>query len=72
MVEIPQQKLMTVPEMARALRMSERFVRGRIAAGDVPVVRFGRAQRIREDVILEMQRHGMTGSRHFRERSPGE
>jgi excisionase family DNA binding protein len=63
-----EQKLLTVSEMAKALRMSERFVRSRIAAGGIPVLHFGRAQRIREDVILEMQKHGLTGVRHFRER----
>jgi excisionase family DNA binding protein len=68
MSDISQQKLMTVAEMASALRMSQRFVRERIKAGQVPVVHFGRAQRVREDVILEMQKHGLTGSRHYRER----
>jgi excisionase family DNA binding protein len=64
----PHQKLLTVPETAAALRVSPRFVRGRIKTGEVPVVHFGRAQRIHEDVVLEMQKFGLTGSRHFRER----
>jgi hypothetical protein len=67
-----QQKLLTVLETARALRMSPRFIRSRIAAGDFPVVHFGRAQRVHEDVVLEMQRHGLTGVRHFCERQEGE
>jgi excisionase family DNA binding protein len=63
-----QHKLLTVPETAHALRVSPRFVRGCIKAGEVPVVRFGRAQRIHEEVVLELQRFGLTGERHFRER----
>jgi excisionase family DNA binding protein len=72
MNDIAQPKLMTVLETAHALRVSPRFVRGRIKSGELPIVRFGRAQRIREDVILEMQKFGLTGSRHFRARPRAE
>jgi excisionase family DNA binding protein len=72
MDDILPQKLLTVAETARALRVSPRFVRKRIRAGEVAVVHFGRAQRIRADVILDLQRFGLTSERHFRERPGGE
>jgi excisionase family DNA binding protein len=64
----PSKQLLTPGETAAALRVSPRFVRQRIKTGEIPVIRFGRAQRIHEDIVLELQKFGMTGSRHFRER----
>ena len=39
--------LMTVKEMAADMKVSEKTVRRRIAAGDLPVIRDGRLIRIR-------------------------
>jgi excisionase family DNA binding protein len=68
----PHNQLLTPSETASALRVSPRFVRQRIKTGEIPVVRFGRAQRIHEDVVLELQRFGLTGERHYRERPRAE
>jgi excisionase family DNA binding protein len=68
MSDISQQKLMTVSEAAAAIRKNARFVRRGIRDGKIPAVHFGRDAMIHEFVVLQMQRFGMTGSRHFSER----
>jgi excisionase family DNA binding protein len=44
-------QLLTVSEVAQWLRLSERQIRRMIADGRIPVVRLGRAVRIREEVL---------------------
>ena len=44
-------QLLTVSEVAQRLRLSERQIRRMIADGRIPVVRLGRAVRIREEVV---------------------
>jgi hypothetical protein len=72
MSDISHQKLLTVLEVATAIRKNERFVRRGIRDGKIPAVRFGRDAMIHEEIVLEMQRHGLTGSRHFSTRPRAE
>ena len=44
-------QLLTVSEVAQRLRLSERQIRRMIADGRIPVVRLGRAVRIREETL---------------------
>ncbi len=62
--------LVTVAEAARALRLSQRYVRRLITAGHMPVVRFGRSVRIARGEVERLVREGSgfsniaTGSRN--------
>lgn len=48
--------LLTIPEVADLLRLSERQVRRMVATGDLPVLRFGRSVRVSRDVVELMMR----------------
>jgi excisionase family DNA binding protein len=48
-------QLLTVREVARHLRLSERQIRRMIADGRIVVVRFGRAVRIRPEVVAALR-----------------
>jgi excisionase family DNA binding protein len=56
--EAPQ--YMTVSEAARAMRIGKRSVWRLIAAGDLPVVRFGRSVRVTPDAIRALAERGGT------------
>jgi excisionase family DNA binding protein len=51
--------LATVAETARELRMSQRWLRRGIAAGEVHVVRFGRAVRIPRNEVQRLAKAGL-------------
>ena len=51
--------LLLVADVADRLRISEREVRRWIAAGHLPVVRFGRAVRIRPDDLAQLTASGL-------------
>lgn len=53
------QQLLTVADVAAALKVSERAVRRWIADGDLPVVRLGRAVRIRPPDLARIARNGL-------------
>jgi len=53
--------LLSVPDVADALALSTRAIRRMIASGELPVVRFGRAIRIRQidlDALIGRQLRG--------------
>jgi excisionase family DNA binding protein len=50
----PDFQLFTVSEVAQRLRLSERQIRRMIADGRIPVVRLGRAVRIRSEVVAAL------------------
>ena len=56
--------LLTVPQAAAALAVSERTVRSMIAAGALPIVRVGRAIRIHSDDLRAFveERRGVAGN----------
>lgn len=47
-------ELLTIPEVAAALRISERTVKRMLAAGTLPRVRIGRAVRIRRTDVQKL------------------
>jgi excisionase family DNA binding protein len=49
-----QEQLRTVAELAKQLRLSERQIRRMIADGRIPVLRFGRAVRIKPAVVATL------------------
>jgi excisionase family DNA binding protein len=49
-----QDKLLTVPDVARLLQLSERTIRRLIAAGALDVVRIGRSVRIRRNDLSSL------------------
>jgi excisionase family DNA binding protein len=52
----PTHRLLTVPEVARILRTSERLVYGMIKRQELPHVRLGRLMRIPKDAIEQLLR----------------
>ena len=53
--------LMSVADVADALAVSNRTVRRMIAAGDIPIVRIGRAVRIRRVDVEALIGRNLTG-----------
>jgi excisionase family DNA binding protein len=68
MSDILQPQLLTIPQTAKAWNTSRRFVEEKVRSGAVPSVKLGRLRRIHEEIVLEIQKFGLTGERHFRER----
>lgn len=54
--------LLTVPEVARLLRVSRAFAYELIARGEIPVVRFGRRVLIPRQQLEEQVRASATGT----------
>jgi excisionase family DNA binding protein len=55
---ISAQKLMTIPEVARVMNTSERFVEQRVATGELPSVKLGKLRRLHREVIEEFMKFG--------------
>jgi excisionase family DNA binding protein len=72
MSDIFEPKLLTTRQVAHVLNTSTRFVEERVRTGELPSVRLGKLRRIHEDVVLDLQKFGLTGERHFRPRSEDE
>ncbi len=53
--------LLTVPEAARRLSVSERLIWRAISEGVLEVVRLGRATRVRVDEVERVAREGLAG-----------
>lgn len=51
---------LTIPEAARRLSVSQRFIERLIAAGVLPVHRFGRAVRIHRDTLDHLAAEAVT------------
>jgi excisionase family DNA binding protein len=57
MSNILQQQLLTIPETARVLNTSARFVEERVRTGELPSVRLGK-KRLHRDVVEEFMKYG--------------
>jgi excisionase family DNA binding protein len=59
MSNILQQQLLTIPETARVLNTSARFVEERVRTGELPSVRLGKKLRcLHRDVVEEFMKYG--------------
>ena len=55
-VSLSEVRLMTVAEVARAMRVSKMTVYRLVHAGDLPAVRVGRSYRVNEDAVRDYLR----------------
>jgi excisionase family DNA binding protein len=53
-------RLLTVPEVADELRVSERHARDLVARGAIASIRVGRLRRVRRDELERVLRDGVT------------
>lgn len=58
--ELP--RLLTVPEVAAELRVSERHARALVARGAIASITVGRSRRVRRDELERVLREGVTAT----------